>query len=396
MNLYFVIPTIQRVHRFILKSLRWSRAGCLAILLVILVVGLWPLNFFPQNKVAWLPDQNGVHFYGQGAIISSSAFDRAQQLPSDGSLTLALWLRPLQETANLPHILTLHDGNRPDLLLIGQWKTHLIIRSRTDDPASRKRGKGYQEIGLRNALMANQESVIVITSGSGGTAIFVNGTLAKTYPRRRLPAGTRQGEMHLLLGNSATGESYWNGILMGLALYNRALSAEEISRDYPSWPRNDHAIKPNDGLLWLYSFRERKGPTIHNEADANDTLTIPATFTPIQRQFLSSFRPDFQWNLSFFQDVTINILGFIPFGFYFSAWIFKNVRRKPAAYVIVALLGMGISLAIELTQAYLPTRDSSLIDLLMNSTGTILGIAMFHLFSTTNSFLTINSQESTC
>jgi VanZ family protein len=46
--------------------------------------------------------------------------------------------------------------------------------------------------------------------------------------------------------------------------------------------------------------------------------------------------------------------------------------------VIVALLGMGMSLSIELTQAYLPTRDSSLIDVLMNSLGTILGIALFN------------------
>jgi hypothetical protein len=380
MNLNFIDPAIQTIDRFIRESLRSSRTICLAIILAILIVGLWPLNFFPKNKVAWLPDQKGVHFYGQGAIIGSGVFDQARKLPLDGSITLALRLRPLEVPTNSPHILTLYDGKLPELLMIGQWRSHLIIRSRTDDPASRKRDKAYQEIGLRNALIANQDTVIMITSGPAGSAIYANGKPARTYPRHRLLAQNRQGNAHLLLGNSVTGDSDWNGILTGLAIYNRALSPEQVSSDYQSWLRNDYSnIKQDDGLLCLYSFSERKGTIIHNEADANDTLTIPQTFQPIRRHILSTLRPDVQWNLSFVQDVTINILGFIPFGFYFSALMLKTARRKRlTAYVIVALLGMGMSLSIELTQAYLPTRDSSLIDFLMNSLGAILGIVLFN------------------
>jgi glycopeptide antibiotics resistance protein len=41
------------------------------------------------------------------------------------------------------------------------------------------------------------------------------------------------------------------------------------------------------------------------------------------------------------------------------------------------LLGTGLSSAIELTQVYLPTRDPSLIDVIMNSAGAILGAAAY-------------------
>jgi VanZ like family/Concanavalin A-like lectin/glucanases superfamily len=365
------------------ESPRLLGAVCMAILLIILAAGLWPFNFFPRNKVAWLPDQNGVHFYEQGVIISSAVRDKEQKPPfPDGTITLELWLRPLMEKGNLPHILTLYDGKTPDIFLVGQWKSHLIIRSRTDDPAARKRGKPYQEIGIHNALLKNQDTLITITSGPEGSAIYVNGKLAQTYPRHRLLSGNRSGNVRLILGNSPTGESCWNGNLMGLAIYNRALSADQVSGDYRSWLGNDYAmIKRSDGLVGLYPFNERKGSMVHNEVNANDTLIIPGIFKPLQRKILYPFWLDFRWDLSFVQDVTINILGFIPFGFYFSALFLKTARqRRLSAYMITAILGMGLSLAIELSQAYLPTRDSSLADVASNFAGTILGIVIFQIF----------------
>ncbi len=353
----------------------------MAILIIILVAGLWPFNFFSRNAVAWLPDRNGVHFYGQGIITSNPRLKDHRSLFPDTSITLELWLRPLMETGNLPHILTYYDGKTPDIFFVGQWKSHLIIRSRTDDPAARKRDKPYQEIGLRNVFLKDQDSFIVITSGPEGSTIYVNGKPAGAYPRHRFPAGNASTNVRLILGNSSTGESYWNGNLMGLAIYSRALSADQVSRDYRSWRENDYTmIKRSDGLTGLYPFTERTGSMVHNETNANDTLTIPERFTPLHRKILSPPWPEFPWNVSSVQDITINVLGFIPFGFTFSALFRKTApQRRPMSYIIPAILGMGISLAIELIQAYLPTRDSSLTDVVMNSAGTIIGVVIFQI-----------------
>jgi VanZ family protein len=46
-------------------------------------------------------------------------------------------------------------------------------------------------------------------------------------------------------------------------------------------------------------------------------------------------------------------------------------------YVMAVAIGMGLSLVVELTQAYLPARDSSLTDWLNNSLGTMLGVFIF-------------------
>jgi glycopeptide antibiotics resistance protein len=73
--------------------------------------------------------------------------------------------------------------------------------------------------------------------------------------------------------------------------------------------------------------------------------------------------------------VAINIFGFVPAGFFFLAW-FRNrespLAIPPAAYSI--LICGSISLAIELMQVHLPTRDSSALDLACNVMGSVIGV----------------------
>ena len=56
---------------------------------------------------------------------------------------------------------------------------------------------------------------------------------------------------------------------------------------------------------------------------------------------------------------------------------FQNNISASIAYWIAILLGFCLSLAIELTQAYLPMRDSSLLDVISNTLGTVAGILLF-------------------
>ena len=75
----------------------------------------------------------------------------------------------------------------------------------------------------------------------------------------------------------------------------------------------------------------------------------------------------FTWN-----DIWLNVIGFMPFGF---AWTTCFLHRlKPGRLLLLVwLAGTFISLCVETTQNYLPTRVASNIDLSMNSLGTLLG-----------------------
>jgi hypothetical protein len=346
-----------------------------------LITGLWPFNFRPVNKVAWLGDKNGVNFYGYATITGSNAWKKDQEaLFPDKAISLELWLHSLKETGSLPRILTLFDEKTPYIFFLGQWKSHLVIRNRTDDPAARKPGKPYQEMGIFNALLKDRDAFITITSGKEGSVIYINGKLARSYPRHQLLSGYNGEPVRLVLGNLTTGESYWTGYISGIAIYNRVLTAKQVFSSYQEWVQNGAPSVEWDSCIALYSFDERKGTIVHDHVNSDNQLTIPEIFKPVKLTVLNiPWRyDDFQWNRSFFMDVAINVIGFIPFGFFCAGLLVKICRFKISAnYIITVLLGFGLSLAIELMQVYLPIRDSSLTDVICNVLGTIMGLILY-------------------
>lgn len=362
------------------KSIVFFGAIFFVICIVIIVTGLWPFNFKPVNKVAWLSDRNGINFYGQGMIISSDVWskDPESSFP-EKSISMEIWLRSLTESKNLSHIITLYDGKSPDIILIGQWKSHLVIRNRTEEAKTHKAGKLYQEIGLHNAFQKNHDTFITITSGKRRTAIYVNGKIAASYPGYRLLSGYKEGPIGLILGNSATGGNYWSGYLSGLAIYNRPLTSKRVFNNYADWIHKGASSVKGNRPVAMYVFDERKGAIAHNSMEADKVLIIPEVFKPLKLTLLHPPWHDVQWNKSFLMDVIINIIGYMPFGFFCAALLVKTGRIKiNAAYLITTMLGLGLSIAIELIQVYLPTRDSSLTDLICNVIGSMLGLIVLH------------------
>jgi glycopeptide antibiotics resistance protein len=81
-----------------------------------------------------------------------------------------------------------------------------------------------------------------------------------------------------------------------------------------------------------------------------------------------------QW--SYLKDVLINIAGFVPLGVFFYAY-FSSARRIRCAAVATAILGLIVSLTIEVLQAHLPTRNSGVTDVITNTLGTCIGIVIY-------------------
>jgi len=362
------------------RAITFYGAVFAVICVVMLGTGLWPFDFRPSNNVTWLGDRNGINFYGYGMVISSGSWNEGHTLFQDKSISLELWLRPLTETSSLPSILTLYDERTPYVFFVGQWRSHLAIRSRTDDPAARKPGKSYQEVGLSNGLLKDVDTFITITSGPEGTAIYQNGMRARVYPRHRLLSGYKGEPARLILGNAHSSGSYWTGHISGLAIYNRTLKPQQVAHNYQEWIHKGFPSETDNGCIALYLFDERKGLIVHNREGSDNHLVIPEMFTPVDLSVLHfPWHDDFQWNRSFFQDVTVNIVGFIPFGFFCAGLLIKARRSTMSAvYMITVLLGFVFSLSIELLQVYLPTRDSSLLDLICNVAGTLFGVVIFH------------------
>ena len=175
----------------------------------------------------------------------------------------------------------------------------------------------------------------------------------------------RRGPAWMLLGDSPTGGSPWRGDLLSLSFYPIALSPREIE-----FRERTPAIH--------YDFSEGNGLVCRGGTDPRHDLSIPAVFHAPSKGVLVPPWNVQEYNRSFWNDVLVNVLGFIPFGFAVFAWAGKDGARKNAtAMGIALLLGAGISLFIELLQVNLPSRDSSLTDVLNNILGTYIGVQLF-------------------
>jgi VanZ family protein len=350
------------------------------IFVVIMIAGLWPFNFSPDNKVKWLGDKNGVRFYGQGIIFSDpSTSVPFHPLFLNRSITIEILLQPDSETVPyISQILSLCDGKTYEGFFLAQWQSDLILQSNRIYPNKKWT---HKKIELENMLEKERKRFISITSDDKETCIFIDGKLTGSHHDFSLLSSkdkTMSFDL-LVLGNSATGKQYWIGNLFGLAIYNRVLTHEQIIRHFKWWA-DKKTLFPSgeEDLVALYVFNERSGQRAENLLDHHHFL-IPTKFKMLQKTIFVPPWQDFRLNRSYIEDVVVNILGFIPLGFFLPAYLTLKKNRTAYRHLFLSVLLAGcISLTIELAQVYLPTRASQLTDVITNMAGAALGAALFY------------------
>jgi hypothetical protein len=217
--------------------------------------------------------------------------------------------------------------------------------------------------------------LITITSGAQGTRIYVDGALAKTATQFRLSPEDFTGQ--LVLGTSPVVSDGWSGQLRGLAIYEKELTAAEAARHFVSWTTKGRPdLGQNEHALALYLFDEQQGRTVHDRAGSGIDLQIPERYTILREKFLEPPWQEFYQGWSYWKNVGINIGGFIPLGFFFCAYL-TMARQMSRPVLVTIILGAVVSLTIEVLQAYLPTRDSGMTDIITNTLGTGLGVLLY-------------------
>ena len=352
---------------------------CFCVITIILFAGIRPREFHFENQVALLSDGKGIHFSGRGILYSQPLVVNLHQHDEStrDSLTIEMAVQPDKERGrSISRILAIDDGQPCERLILGQRKKHLIIRSRRN--ACFQSGD-YAEIDLENALPKGKAQFITIASGSNGTTIYLNGAVIKKNKNFLL---LRPGEVlsgRLILGNSSTGNHSWQGTVSALAIYDHVLSSEDVLRNYEALRETENlSPKGNSVPITYYRFDDSSGSIIKDHSGQGNDLFIPEYFAPLHRQMLTLPWEDFQASGAYARDVAINILGFIPFGFYVAWYLSERGLARLRVVIIVLLLGTGTSLFIEIVQAYLPERTSQLIDIITNNSGTALGIYLWY------------------
>jgi len=208
-----------------------------------------------------------------------------------------------------------------------------------------------------------------------GTNVYLDGVIAKRAPQMVLPARAFSGR--LVLGDSAGQADSWSGQLLGVSIYSRELSATQVLQHYEAWKgAGQPQIAVDEGNVALFPFDERSGRTIHSKGGSRSDLDIPQKYTVLGQAFMESPSSEIRRSKGFGSAILKNIVGFVPFGFCFYTY-FSFVRQAKRAALATVTLGFTVSVTIEVLQAFLPTRDSGITDIVTNTCGTWIGVLVY-------------------
>jgi hypothetical protein len=343
---------------------------CAAAIGAILVAGLWPFDS-PRNRSAWVKNGKGLRFSEHGTAFSMSLFPVSSRARDDASLEV--WITP-ESVGTDSTILAFDSSMLPRLpFAIKQYKSAIAVQRATVD----QRGIRLRPwLKVNHVLKAGAGVLVSVTAGSQVSRIYVNGELRGTSSTLGLSGDDFAGE--LVVGNSTYDDS-WRGEIGGLAIYEEELKPALVKKHFERWAAGSAPVRVGEeSPVAMYLFDEGGGNIVHNRSGNAPDIGIPARYSVLHPAFLhpswdSDFRATGGWKRwGYWQDVVVNVVGFLPFGFLLAAYC-GGARPTSRSTILVALLGGLLSFMIEGLQRFLPTRDSSMDDLISNTIGTAMG-----------------------
>lgn len=350
-----------------------------AMLVLILYSGLRFKWASLDNEVSWIEAQPGIRFGNSGIVYAHTTTPSAVGPKSaNQAFSIELAVKPgASKDGRFRLLLLLHGGDDGTQLVVGQWRSWLVIMNGDDYDAKRRRPRIAVE-----ALLPQKERFITITSDGNGTALFLDGRLAKKSAGLSLGIPNKGRELRLVLGNSVYGRHPWVGDILGLAFFDRALTAPSVEDHFQQWGRTQSfAWAQSQNAAGLYLFDEGRGAKVVDHAAGGNDLQVPEKMTILTKEFLAAPFTGEEYNLTLSQDMVINTVGFVPMGFLLSALLWHGHCRNVRKQLLLVLLVCGaVSLTIEIVQAWIPSRSSQMLDLILNTLGAGLGVGLHSLY----------------
>jgi hypothetical protein len=291
--------------------------------------GFYPFNFqFPvkKNNVS-LPLSGGIQFNNIGIGHNLKPLKWLKPAIAESNLDIKLDFK----TANIDQIgpariLTISKDIRHRNLTIAQEGADLILRIRT--PLSNQ--NGYPPYRFKNVLNDKEWKQLHISITPKKLNISFNNVKKISNFLPNNPISQWSPDYQLALGNEFTNNRSWQGVIRHAVIES---GGQKI----------DYAKKEN---LFFPEYLVLKDASFNLIPFSEDIIAI---------------KPIVDW--------VINLLGFIPLGFFIIIFT-KNQLTVFKAVSICALL----SLSIEIGQLFLIRRSSEIEDLILNTLGGFLGI----------------------
>jgi hypothetical protein len=347
-------------------ELKRTKALFIAAVIAVLIATLWPCDPFPRNGVTWLHGIRGLKFEFPGLVVSKEYLKPGETQATE-SYSLELLVRPANRQPGT--ILAFYNDARPTQLVIGQDGERLLVTHDTGIQSDRTKTIQFH---AEHVFRTGRLVLVTISSGPSGTAVYLDGRAADSFPLFKFSRTELSGQ--IVLGTSPSIYEAWAGELRGFAIYSKELTVRDALQHYREWmdPSAPHDI---DGAIARYAFAEAAGREIRDDVPSGPNLEVPAIFSVPHKAFLRSAKKEFKANWKYAKDVAVNIAGFVPLGLIACAYLSWTKSRWKA--IVIATVACGIlSFVIEVLQYYLPRRFSGTTDIITNTLGTAVGAAI--------------------
>ena len=349
-------------------------AATVVVLCITLLAGLWPFAFHVRNGATWLGNANGLAFARFATARGTSPFESRDLCPSpDNPFALELWFEP-DSASGYGTILAIGNATYPENFSIRQSLGDIEVGHVLKSPRA---GERARRVFLDDVLAAHKKALLTLTTETGKTQYYVDGRRIPRSKDLAIQCGDLKGT--LILGTSTVSNDVWSGSILGIAAYNRALTADEVKRHFAAWNApNTDGLELSLQPAALYPFVERTGSMIRDAQSNAPTIEIPKNYTILRKRFLQPFWEEFSWDRAYAIDLAVNVIGFVPLGICATMLLARVLGvSRPAALSI--LLCFGTSLLIEVTQAYMPLRYSGTTDLITNTCGGAIGAGIYQI-----------------
>lgn len=183
----------------------------------------------------WLPGQ-GLKFTGPASVQSDGIpLNLISALRTTNEVTIEAWVKSADINQSGPaRIMSLSSGKLSRGITMGQVGTQAHYNYSMRLTTSETTGNGIPEVASSvNFTRPNLHHVVYARSSDGEEKLFVNNNLVYAG-RRNGDFSNWEGDYIFLLGNETSYDRHWEGAFYLAAVYNRALTAEEVEQNFNS------------------------------------------------------------------------------------------------------------------------------------------------------------------
>jgi len=330
----------------------------LLVLFVLLILCLWPFNFLQTNNVTWNAS-GGIHFSAPGTAYTSIPPNKLARLEKF-TILLHLFADDPGEASWIASYGLDYDHFN---FMIGQHTNQLVFEMRTAS------GRVNTRIRVPKPFEERREARIAIVYDGRRLSAYIGGERKAETKLTEFDNSSWTAESPLVFGSGTNGKFPWDGTIYRFAILDTAVPERNLVR----FDSLCGASKP----VVHYDFSKGGVDDVadHGTGMASD-LTIPRDFHPYTTSLLLT--PKVYWlPIPLYTDIIANVLAFIPVGFLFGAALSTSSPQRWSMLVAAIVLSFLVSLGIELLQALLPSRWSTMMDVLMNTLGGAIGALVF-------------------